>query len=148
MTDIFAIHSLIAAELPSVCPNRDDILREIMQDLGSAKSNESEMLAAGSSDIQMFLTPKLHDVDDPDAEVKALFMETKRCVLYIVRVQSGANLLEVLVKPITPEDDHRWKMVLRDDFSSKGSRGAYSDANMIDVTRMSYHELKRTALEN
>ncbi|KAM0335366.1 hypothetical protein ACHAQA_000411 [Verticillium albo-atrum] len=149
MTDIFAIHSLVAAELPYVCPNRDDILREIMQDLGSAKSNESEMLAAGSSDIQMFLTPKLHDVDDPDAEVKALFMETKRCVLYIVRVQSGTNLLEVLVKPITPEDDHKWNMVLRDDFSAaKGSRGAYSDANMIDVTRMSYYELKRTALEN
>ncbi|KAH6687874.1 RasGAP-like protein [Plectosphaerella plurivora] len=152
MTDIFAIHSLVAAELSFMCPNRDDVLREIMQDLGSAKSNESEMTAAGSSDIQMFLTPKLHDVDDPDAEAKALFMETKRCVLYIIRVQSGANLLEILVKPIHHEDEQRWQSVLRDDFSSPSqgptSKGAYSDANMIDVTRMSYYELKRTALEN
>ncbi|KAK0630115.1 hypothetical protein B0T17DRAFT_491133 [Bombardia bombarda] len=149
LTDIFAIHNLVAAELPHLCTNRDDMLREIMQDLGSAKHNESEMTAAGSSDIQMFLTPKLHDVEDPEAEVKALFMETKRCILYIIRVQTGANLLEILVKPISQEDEHKWKMLLREDFSKESNtRGAYSDANMIDVTRMSYYELKRTALEN
>ncbi|KAK4454774.1 hypothetical protein QBC34DRAFT_140781 [Podospora aff. communis PSN243] len=149
MTDIFAIHTLIANELPHLCPNRDDMLREIVQDLGSVKNNESEMMAVGSSDIHMFLTPKLHDVEDPEAEVKALFMETKRCILYIIRVQTGTNLLEILVKPISREDEHKWQMLLREDFASNSNtRGAYSDANMIDVTRMSYYELKRTALEN
>ncbi|KAJ4134694.1 iqgap- protein [Fusarium equiseti] len=149
MTDVFSIHNLVAAELQTMCPNRDDVLREIMHDLGSAKSNENEMNAAGSSDIHMFLTPKLHETDDPEADVKALFMETKRCVLYIIRVQTGANLLEILVKPISPEDDHKWRMLLHDEFSvGSNTRGAYSDANMIDVTRMSYQELKRTALEN
>lgn len=149
MTDIFAIHSLIASELPFICPNRDDVLREIMQDLGSAKNNENEMAATGSSDIQMFLTPKLHDVEDPDAAAKALFMETKRCVLYIIRVQSGTNLLEILVKPISQEDERKWDKVLREDFTGHGNtKGAYSDANMVDVTRMSYYELKKTALEN
>ncbi|KAK4239881.1 hypothetical protein C8A03DRAFT_13752 [Achaetomium macrosporum] len=149
MADIFAIHNLIASELPHLSPNRDDMLREIMQDLGNAKHNESEMTAAGSSDIQLFLTPKLHDVEDPDAEIKALFMETKRCILYIIRVQTGANLMEILVKPITPEDEHKWAMLLREDFASgSNTRGAYSDANMVDVTRMSYYDLKRMALEN
>ncbi|EWZ49609.1 IQ domain-containing protein containing GTPase activating protein [Fusarium oxysporum f. sp. radicis-lycopersici 26381] len=149
MTDVFSIHNLVAAELQTMCPGRDDVLREIMHDLGSAKNNENEMNAAGSSDIHMFLTPKLHDVDDPEADVKALFMETKRCVLYIIRVQTGANLLDILVKPISPEDDHKWRMLLRDEFSvGSNTRGAYSDANMIDVTRMTYQELKRTALEN
>jgi len=149
MTDIFAIHSLIASELSCICPNRDDMLREIVQDLGSVKNNENEMVAVGSSDIQMFLTPKLHDVDDPEAEIKALFMETKRCILYIIRVQTGANLLEILVKPISREDEHKWKMLLREDFANgSNTRGAYSDANMIDVTRMTYYDLKRIALEN
>ncbi|KAB5578655.1 hypothetical protein GE09DRAFT_557734 [Coniochaeta sp. 2T2.1] len=149
MTDVFAIHTLVATELPFICPNRDDMLREIIQDLGSAKNNESEMTAAGSSDIQMFLTPKLHDKEDPEANIKALFMETKRCILYIIRVQTGTNLLEILVKPIGPDDEHKWRKMLQEDFASgSNTRGAYSDANMIDVTRMSYYELKRTALEN
>jgi Ras GTPase-activating-like protein IQGAP2/3 len=149
MTDVFAIHNLVAAELSHLAPGRDDVLREIMHDLGNAKSNENEMNAAGSSEVHMFLTPKLHDVNDPEAEVKALFMETKRCVLYIIRVQTGANLLEILVKPITDEDEMKWQTLLRDDFmNGSKTRGAYSDANMVDVTRMSYYELKRTALEN
>ncbi|KAL2021431.1 hypothetical protein VTK56DRAFT_7184 [Thermocarpiscus australiensis] len=148
MADIFAIHNLIASELPYLSPSRDDMLREIMQDLGSAKHNESEMTAAGSSDIQLFLTPKLHDLEDPEADVKALFMETKRCILYIIRVQTGANLMEILVKPITPEDEHKWQMLLKEDFASGSNRGAYSDANMVDVTRMSYYDVKRIALEN
>ena len=149
MTDIFAIHNLVATELPFICPNRDDMLREIIQDLGSAKNNESEMTGAGSSDIQMFLTPKLHDMEDPEADIKALFMETKRCILYIIRVQTGTNLLEILVKPIGPEDEQKWRKMLQEDFAAgSNTRGAYSDANMIDVTRMSYYELKRTALEN
>lgn len=149
MTDIFAIHNLVADSLPFICPNRDDMLREIIQDLGSAKNNESEMTAAGSSDIQMFLTPKLHDMDDPEADIKALFMETKRCILYIIRVQTGTNLLEILVKPVSREDEHKWMMLLREDFADgSNTRGAYSDANMVDVSRMSYQQLKRTALEN
>jgi len=107
------------------------------------------MSASGSSDIQMFLTPKLHDMEDPEADIKALFMETKRCILYIIRVQTGTNLLEILVKPISPEDEHKWKKMLREDFAAgSNTRGAYSDSNMIDVTRMTYYELKRTALEN
>ncbi|KAI1465291.1 uncharacterized protein F4812DRAFT_438195 [Daldinia caldariorum] len=149
MTDIFAIHSLVAHEIPTICPNRDDVLREILQDLGSAKNNESEMNATGSSDIQMFLTPKLHDVDDPEADIKALFMETKRCILYIIRVQTGANLLEILVRPPTQEDEHKWQALLREDFASgSNTKGAYSDVNMVDVTRMSYYDMKRNALEN
>ncbi|KAI1264902.1 hypothetical protein F5Y18DRAFT_70627 [Xylariaceae sp. FL1019] len=149
MGDIFAIHNLVAEELASISPSRNDVIHEILQDLGSAKNNESEMHAAGSSDIQMFLTPKLHDVNDPEADVKALFMETKRCILYIIRVQTGANLLEILVRPPTQEDEQKWQTLLRDDFSSgDNTKGAYSDANMVDVTRMSYYDMKRNALEN
>ncbi|RDW82752.1 hypothetical protein BP6252_03864 [Coleophoma cylindrospora] len=150
MTDIFAIHNLVSADLPLICPNKDDMLREIVQELGSAKNNESEMLGVTSGEIQMTLTPKLHDVEDPEADVKALFMETKRCVLYIIRIQSGPNLMEILVRPISREDDQKWHALLREEFAAgNNSRGAYSDVNtMVDITSMSYAELKRTALEN
>lgn len=150
MADIFSIHRLISDDLPSICPNRDDMLREIVQELGSAKNNETEMLGVTSTEIQMTLNPKLHDIEDPEADVKALFMETKRCVLYIIRVQSGPNLMEILVRPITREDDQKWHALLREEFAEGSkTRGAYSDANtLVDIKSMSYKELKRTALEN
>lgn len=150
MADVFSIHHLVAADLPHICPNRDDMLREIVQELGSAKNNETEMLGVTSTEIQMNLNPKLHDIEDPEAEAKALFMETKRCVLYIIRVQSGPNLMEILVRPISREDDMKWHALLREEFADGSkTKGAYSDANMmVDIKSMSYKELKRTALEN
>ena len=150
MADIFSIHRLISDDIPSICPNRDDMLREIVQELGNAKNNETEMLGVTSTEIQMTLNPKLHDIEDPEADVKALFMETKRCVLYIIRVQSGPNLMEILVRPITSEDDQKWHTLLREEFAEGSkTRGAYSDVNtMVDIKSMSYKELKRTALEN
>lgn len=150
MTDVFSIHKLISNDMPLICPNRDDMLREIVQELGSAKNNESEMLGVTSTEIQMTLNPKLHDIEDPEADVKALFMETKRCVLYIIRVQSGPNLMDILVRPISREDDLKWHNLLQEEFGAgSNTRGAYSDANSaVDITQLSYAELKRTALEN
>ena len=77
-------------------------------------------------------------------------METKRCILYIIRVQSGLNLMEILVKPITMEDDERWRTLLEEEFSAGSKkRAAYAEANtLVDITAMTYAELKRTALEN
>ncbi|KAH0562813.1 hypothetical protein GP486_002564 [Trichoglossum hirsutum] len=149
MADIFAIHQLVAGEISHVCPSRDDVLRELVHELGSAKSNEDEMSGVSTGEINLTLNPKLHDVEDPDADIKALFMEAKRFILYIIRVQSGANLMDIFVKPITMEDEEKWHSLLREEFSGGRKRGAYSDAYALaDITSMSYSELKRTALEN
>lgn len=77
-------------------------------------------------------------------------METKRCILYIIRVQTGSDLMSVMVKPITMEDEDRWEVLVRDELSAGSRRkGAYAEANtMMDLASMSYAELKRTALEN
>lgn len=58
--------------------------------------------------------------------------------------------MEILVKPIMAEDEDRWRAILQEDFASGGrKRAAYSEANpLVDMSSMSYAELKRTALEN
>lgn len=135
------------------------MLREVIRELGSAKNNENELIGVSANEISLTLSPKLHDIEDPDAPIKALFMETKRCVLYIIRVQTGSNLLDIMVRPITPEDEDRWDALVREELAahahpSSKKRGAYaSDAGnphspLVDITSLSYPALKRTALEN
>ncbi|KAL9132248.1 MAG: hypothetical protein Q9217_000052 [Psora testacea] len=167
MADIFSVHRLVAAEAPFICPNRDDILQEVIHELGNAKHNESELMGVSTSEICLTLNPKLHEAEgkhgpnfvpedlanaakDPDAEVKTLFMETKRCILYIIRVQTGGDLMEIMVKPISMEDEDRWAMLIDEELSAGSrKRGAYAEANtLMDIASMSYAELKRTALEN
>ena len=74
----------------------------------------------------------------------------KRCVLYIIRVQSGPSLMDILVTPITADDERRWQAIVREEFAGPGKRrGAYSESNSLgDITSMTYSELKRIALEN
>ena len=92
-------------------------------------------------------------------------METKRCVLYIIRVQAGENLMHVMVKPITPDDEARWAMLVEEELTDNAPhrrRRAYTSgsssnasttthaegSNLADLAAMSYAELKGTALEN
>ncbi|KAK5449319.1 iqgap-related protein [Exophiala xenobiotica] len=150
MADIFSIHKLLAQEISVICPSQDDVLRDTLRELGSVQSSESELRGVSSSEISLTLNPKLLNAEDPDADVKALFTETKRCVLYIIRIQSGASLLEVLVKHIAPEDEEKWDALVRDEMQAgNGRRGAYADASThLDISTLSYPDLKRIALEN
>lgn len=77
-------------------------------------------------------------------------MEAKRCVLYIIRVQSGANLIDIMIKPITTEDEDRWESLVQDELSAGSQKkGAYSEATTLgDIATLPYIELKRIALEN
>ncbi|KAK3046139.1 hypothetical protein LTS18_013453, partial [Coniosporium uncinatum] len=171
LTDIFAIHQLVTADLPTLCPDQNDVLREVIRELGSAQTNENEMRGVSSTEISLTLNPKFHAVEDPDAPVKQLFMETKRCVLYIIRVQTGSNLLEILVRPVTASDEQRWAQLIHDEQrelrASPRKHRAYTDTDneslishtthattspnanpLQDLTALSYTDLKRTCLEN
>ncbi|KAJ9605731.1 iqgap- protein [Cladophialophora chaetospira] len=150
MSDIFSIHKLLSQEISTICPSQDDVLRDTLRELGSVQSNESELRGVSLSEISLTLNPKLLNSEDPDADVKALLTETKRCVLYIIRIQSGASLLEILVKHINPEDEDKWDALVAEELrSGSGRRGAYADANNhLDILSLSYPDLKRIALEN
>jgi Ras GTPase-activating-like protein IQGAP2/3 len=154
LADIFTIHQMVTQDISIICPSQDDILREVIRELGSAKNNENDMLHVSSTEITLTLSPKLHNTEDPDAAVKSLFMETKRCALYIIRIQQGANLLDIMVRPITSDDEDKWGALVHDELAQerrnpKKRANPYSDgSSLLDITTLSYTELKRTALEN
>jgi Ras GTPase-activating-like protein IQGAP2/3 len=105
----------------------------------------------------LVLVVKEHAVNiniDPDAAVKSLFMETKRCVLYIIRVQTGTSLLDIMVRPISADDEVRWSQLVHDEFlevrkNPRRRSNPYTDSSsLLDITTLSYTELKRIVLEN
>lgn len=61
MTDIISIHHIVAGDLPTICPSQDDILREVIRELGSAQNNEHELKHVSTSEICLTLNPKLHN---------------------------------------------------------------------------------------
>jgi Ras GTPase-activating-like protein IQGAP2/3 len=63
LTDIFSVHHLIANDVSYICPHQDDQLRNVIRELGSAKTNESELFGVGNSEICLTLNPKLHNAE-------------------------------------------------------------------------------------
>ena len=63
MADIFSIHHLVAADHAYLCPSHDDLLREVIRELGSAKNNEHELMNVSTSEICLTLNPKLHEAE-------------------------------------------------------------------------------------
>jgi Ras GTPase-activating-like protein IQGAP2/3 len=132
MSDIFTIHRLIAQDIEYIAPSREDQLRVIIGELGSVKTSEAELKNVGNTEIGLHLDPHFQKIEDPDSEVNALFVETKRCILYIIRIQTGATLMEILVKPITTEDEDRWDQLLKEEQTQIGKKkNAYADATTL-----------------
>nr|POE92358.1 ras gtpase-activating-like protein rng2 [Quercus suber] len=120
LTDIFALHSLVADNLPAVVATRDDPLRELLTDLGSAKSNESDLSGAvRGGEFTLTLRSRFAVQEDPNAEARQLFTATKRLVLYVIKVQSGSSLMEILTRPISHEDAENWIQLVRDEAADK-----------------------------
>ncbi|KAK5110555.1 hypothetical protein LTR62_005747 [Meristemomyces frigidus] len=118
--DIFALHSLVSENLPAIAPARDDAIKEMLTDLGSAKSNESDLSGASNGgEITLTLKSRFTVQEDPNAEPRALFMATKRLVLYIIRVQTGSSLMEIMCRPITHEDAEKWEQVVREELAER-----------------------------
>lgn len=151
-----------------MCTSHEDgALREVINALGNAERNKAE-IGTGTTEVTLQLSAKFHilqgvsgtnlsslspltpHLTDPDGDIKSLWMETKRCVLYIIRVQTGANLLDVMVKPVTQDDDDRWAALVADELSAGNQkRGAYSDLNVLtDLASLTYADIKSIALEN
>lgn len=58
--------------------------------------------------------------------------------------------MDIMVKPISEEDDERWANLIREELViGSRKRGPYSDANVLaDIASLSYADIKSIALEN
>ena len=120
LADVFGMHTLISDNISAVASGRDDPIKELLTDLGTAKANESDLSgAAHGSEITLTLKSKYTVQEDPNAEARQLFTATKRLVLYVIKVQSGSNLMEILLRPISHEDADNWIRLVQEEIAEQ-----------------------------
>lgn len=170
-SDIFAIHSMVCRELDDMAPETDDPLRAVIAELGALPNDASEILnIAKFTEIKLELNPSYCRIADPDADVNALLVATKRCLIYVLRVQSGKNLVDILVSPVEDEHEEKYKALLKEENEArerkrqKKEKNPYlpqqeeeeeeplpdvysNEAGLGDLAALSYRELKRLTLE-
>ncbi|KAL1922094.1 uncharacterized protein VTP21DRAFT_10736 [Calcarisporiella thermophila] len=140
--EIFSMHGMLMDHLQEVAPLESDPLRIILKDLGPSPPVDEN---TQQNDISLTLVDRFaSEVDDPDADINRLFVETKRLVLTVIRVQKGSNLVEILTKPVTPADESAYAELERVDDSKGNDTRPGSSLH----TAQSFLQLKRHTLEN
>ncbi|CDU23551.1 related to Ras GTPase-activating-like protein IQGAP2 [Sporisorium scitamineum] len=160
--EIYSMHLLLSQQVDHLAPNQEDPLRVILKELGAAPvSNTQELNSARDSEITFELVSRMATLQDPEAETKALFVETKRLVLSLLKVQSGKTLVDVFVAPVTDREELQWEEIVSLEIAAdrqrqRGQRppgvpmygGATGPGRLEDVRRLSFAELKARTLEN
>lgn len=158
--EIYSMHLLLAQQVDHLAPHHEDPLRIILGELGAPPvSNTQELNSARDSEITFELVSRMATLQDPEAESKALFVETKRLVLSLLKVQSGKTLVDVFVAPVTDREELQWEEIVSLEIAAerqrqRGSRPpgipTYSTpvGKLEDVRRLTFSELKARTLEN
>ncbi|KAF8913880.1 hypothetical protein CPB84DRAFT_1699194 [Gymnopilus junonius] len=111
--EIYSLHALLLQHQEFLTTSHDDTLRVILAELGGIPHLDNEELKdARDTAITLELTNRFASVQDPHAEEKTLWVQAKRGVLAILRVQPAQDLLESLMRPVTENDENLWEEIL------------------------------------
>jgi Ras GTPase-activating-like protein IQGAP2/3 len=119
--------------------DHDDALKTILAELdGVPNLGTEELKDARDTAITLELTNRFahvrgqldplsrnnspHLMIDPHAEEKTLWVQAKRGVLAILRVQPAQDLVESLMRPVTEEDESVWEEILEAEMENEQLR--------------------------
>ncbi|KAI0952208.1 hypothetical protein AcV7_008086 [Taiwanofungus camphoratus] len=153
--EVYSMHGLLSQHLDYISPTRDDTLRVILLELdGVPHIGNDELNDARDTAIELQLTNRFAHVKDPHADEKALWVQAKRAVLAILRVQPAQDLVESLMQPVTDEHETIWEGILeemeRDQMRQQrrmpSTAGAESAYRLEDIRSMTFREVKAHAI--
>lgn len=119
--------------------------------LGVANLNLKDLkYSIGGTRVMLNLIPNVKDVGKLGSKTKTMLIQIKRCIIYMIQVQSAPNLIHLLLLKIKPHDEELFKQIIQDEQKEKIEKSIYTNAvagSLGDLTKISYHELKCLALE-
>lgn len=148
--EIFSTHALILENLEEMVPQKEDPLKTVLKDIVNPPEGAAEVTTRGA-EMSLTLTNKFANVEAEDTALKTLYVQTKRLVLSIIRVQQGDHLLDILQKPATANDEKIYALqkekeeAQNKDRAAKGKDKAQSNT---DIAGLTLEGIKTKALKN
>ncbi|KAJ3869643.1 ras GTPase-activating protein [Lentinula novae-zelandiae] len=156
--EIYSMHALIVQHLSEVAPAPDDAIRAILTELnGVPNFGNEELKDARDRTITLELTNRFANVEDPLAEEKTLWVQAKRGVLAILRVQPTQDLLGALLRPVTEEDESVWEDILDAEIANEARQiprrqasaiGADAAYRLEDIRLLNFAAVKAMAIQH
>uniref|UniRef100_A0A8C3AD44 IQ motif containing GTPase activating protein 2 n=1 Tax=Cyclopterus lumpus TaxID=8103 RepID=A0A8C3AD44_CYCLU len=162
--EIINTHSLLLEHLEAISPDHNDLLHELLQDLGdvpdvetllgegAVESNdlnrESALSQLAKTEISLTLTSKLELLEGDDKDVKSLM--TKYLIVDVVRIQHGVTLPAILETPATvaQESEHTKIVDRRAVQDALTPEGLKSSQAVLEDSQLPLEQKKRKILRN
>uniref|UniRef100_A0A8C3G820 IQ motif containing GTPase activating protein 2 n=1 Tax=Cyclopterus lumpus TaxID=8103 RepID=A0A8C3G820_CYCLU len=164
--EIINTHSLLLEHLEAISPDHNDLLHELLQDLGdvpdvetllgegAVESNdlnrESALSQLAKTEISLTLTSKLELLEGDDKDVKSLMTKTKKLIVDVVRIQHGVTLPAILETPATvaQESEHTKIVDRRAVQDALTPEGLKSSQAVLEDSQLPLEQKKRKILRN
>lgn len=154
VSDMIMFEKLLTKNIDVVAPGNDDQLYSVMLRLDDLVNSADELVELTEiGQVTLNLSPQTQEASVVDSKVTSLFAQVKRCLLYIIRVQEGSGLLELLISGIKPHHEQLFREIIsqeqKENLQSKlnDKKRPYYKTSIGDLLCISYHDLKKMALE-
>lgn len=151
VSDMIAVEKMITRNLDVVAPSLDDQLHTIANELNEVVNSADDFVTLTEmGSVTLTLSPKTQEDTVADSKVRQLLAQAKRCLLYIIRVQDGDDLLELFIHGIKPIHEEKFRKIIdteKDGSCNDNEMNPYRKSSLGDLTNMSYIDLKKLALK-
>ncbi|KAM9700023.1 LOW QUALITY PROTEIN: ras GTPase-activating-like protein IQGAP3, partial [Menidia menidia] len=158
VSELLNTHKLLLEHQDSVCPDRSDPLRQILEDLGPVPPLQ-ELLGdsdpgpeAGKTEVSLTLTNRFDIFSDSEEEphAKGLLLSTKQLIIDIIRTQPGDSLRDILRSKASPEQEasHDWLVRRRAQVDAFTPEKLRRNESLVANGNLSLAEKKRKALRS
>uniref|UniRef100_A0A3Q3GBG4 IQ motif containing GTPase activating protein 2 n=1 Tax=Labrus bergylta TaxID=56723 RepID=A0A3Q3GBG4_9LABR len=164
--EIINTHSLLLEHLEAISPDHNDLLHELLQDLGDVpdveallgegaadpneQNRESALSQLAKTEISLTLTSKFELLEGDDKDLKTLMTKTKKLIVDVVRIQSGETLPDILDTPSTdPQESEHMKIVERRAVQdAQTPEGLKSSPAVLEDSQLPLEQKKRKIQRN
>lgn len=154
VSDMIMIEKIINQNIDVIAPSLDDQLYSISSKLEDVINSADDFVTLTELGVvTLNLNPTTKEDSLADSKVSSLVSQAKRCILYIIRIQEGNDLLELLISGIKPHHEVKFKEIVNaerkenEESSASVKKRPYYKTSLGNLASLKYHELKKMSLE-
>ncbi|GAB5593632.1 iqgap-related protein [Umbelopsis nana] len=153
--EVYHMHYIVHNNINGLEPENKGPLCDILEELGQPLySPNVEMPESAHTEMSLTLTNRYDKIpQDPNARLKQLLVDTKRFLLYVIKIQNGYDLKAIFTQAITAEHESMWTELKQIEFQDREEsqdvlqKRRYvllgtADDPPTDLMSLSFHQLK------
>jgi hypothetical protein len=119
--EVYHMHYIVHNNINGLEPENKGPLCDILEELGQPLYNPNvEMPESAHTEMSLTLTNRYDKIpQDPNARLKQLLVDTKRFLLYVIKIQNGNDLKTIFTQPIQAEHEGMWSELKQLEFQDR-----------------------------